>query len=53
MTELGATDEQRMVVLGHDTTIQTLEYSKTANANRIISGTKFDISSENVVKNHK
>jgi len=53
MTELGATDEQRMVVLGHDTTRQTLEYSKTADAKRIISGTKFDNSVANVVKNHK
>lgn len=42
MAERGATAEQRMAILGHDTTQQTQEYSKSADARRIISGTKSD-----------
>jgi site-specific recombinase XerD len=53
MTERGATPEQRMAILGHDTTKQTQEYSKTADARQIISGTKFDNFSEQVVKTGK
>jgi site-specific recombinase XerD len=50
MAERGATAEQRMAILGHDTTEQTRAYSKTADARRIISGTDFDNSAEQVVK---
>jgi integrase len=39
MAEHGATEAQRMAILGHDTTAQTREYSKTADARRIICGT--------------
>lgn len=42
MAERGATPEQRMAILGHDTSKQTQAYSKTADARRIISGTDFD-----------
>ena len=50
MAERGASAEQRMAILGHDTTSQTREYSKTADARRIISGTEFDNFSRPVVK---
>lgn len=40
MAEAGATTEERMLIMGHDTTAQTREYSKTADAKRIISGGK-------------
>lgn len=50
MAEHGATEAQRMAILGHDTTAQTREYSKTADARRIICGTEFDNSPEPVVK---
>jgi len=53
MTENGATPEQRMAILGHDTTKQTQEYSKSADAKKIISGTDFDNFSELVVKTPK
>lgn len=39
MAENGATDAQRMAILGHETSSQTREYSKTADAQRIIAGT--------------
>lgn len=42
MAERGATPEQRMAILGHDTTAQTRAYSKTADAQKIIAGTKVD-----------
>jgi len=35
-----------MAILGHDTTAQTREYSRTADARRIISGTDYANSSE-------
>lgn len=41
MAERGATAEQRMAILGHETSAQTRSYSKTADAKRIISGTDF------------
>lgn len=50
MAERGATEDQRMAILGHDTTAQTRAYSKTADAMRIITGTKVDNSAEQVVK---
>ena len=50
MAERGATAEQRMAVLGHDTTSQTQAYSQSADAKRIISGTLFDNSPDQVVK---
>lgn len=53
MAEHGATEAQRMAILGHDTTAQTREYSKTADARRIISGTDFDNFPEPVVKRAK
>jgi len=53
MAERGATPEQRMAILGHDTTQQTQDYSKTADARRIISGTKIDNSPEQVVNLRK
>lgn len=37
--ENGATPDQRMAVLGHDTSAQEAHYSKSADAKRIISGT--------------
>lgn len=40
MAEAGATTEERMLILGHDTTSQTQEYSKAADARRILSGGK-------------
>ncbi|WP_428516346.1 tyrosine-type recombinase/integrase [Roseovarius sp.] len=42
VAERGATEAQRMEVLGHDTTTQTRAYSKTADAKRIIAGTKVE-----------
>ncbi|MEJ8560487.1 hypothetical protein QTO30_04080 [Yoonia sp. GPGPB17] len=51
MAERGANLEQRMAILGHDTTAQTRDYSKTADAKKIISGTQIDNSSEPVAKN--
>lgn len=42
MAERGATEAQRMAVLGHDTTAQTRAYSKSADARRIIAGTESD-----------
>jgi len=51
MAERGASTDQRMAILGHDTTQQTQEYSKSADARRIISGTKSDNFSEPVVIN--
>ncbi|WP_169576936.1 tyrosine-type recombinase/integrase [Sediminimonas qiaohouensis] len=42
MAEHGATEAQRMAILGHDTTAQTRDYSKTADARKIIQGTDFD-----------
>lgn len=53
MAEAGASEAQRMAILGHDTTTQTREYSKTADAKRIISGTEFDNFSERAVKTAK
>lgn len=41
MIEAGATIDQRMAILGHDTTAQSREYSKNADQRRIISGTNF------------
>jgi integrase len=38
MAEAGATTEQRMEIMGHDTTSQTRDYSKAADAKRIILG---------------
>jgi integrase len=40
MAEAGATTEERMVIMGHDTTAQTREYSKAADAKRLIMGGK-------------
>lgn len=53
MAERGATDAQRMAILGHDTTAQTRAYSKSADARRIILATDFDNSPEQVVKNDR
>ncbi len=50
MAERGAEEAQRMAILGHDTTSQARAYSKTADAKRIITGTKVDNSPELVVK---
>lgn len=50
MAEHGATEAQRMAILGHDTTAQTREYSKTADARRIISGTDLQTPPEPVAK---
>ncbi|SEK39042.1 tyrosine-type recombinase/integrase [Pacificibacter marinus] len=50
MAEHGATDGQRMAILGHDTTSQAQDYAKSADARMIISGTKFDNSPQQVVK---
>lgn len=41
MAEAGATPEQRMAILSHETSEQTREYSMTADAKKIISGTDF------------
>lgn len=41
MAERGASPDQRMAILGHDTTTQTLHYSASADARAIISGTDF------------
>jgi hypothetical protein len=49
MSERGVTERQRMAILGHDTTSQAKDYAKFADARRIISGTDFDNSSEQVV----
>jgi integrase len=38
MAEAGATTEQRMAIMGHDTTAQTREYSRTADAQKVIMG---------------
>ncbi|WP_165978915.1 tyrosine-type recombinase/integrase [Antarcticimicrobium luteum] len=51
MAEAGAPPEQRMAFLGHETSEQTREYSKTADAKNIISGTDFSNFSERVGKN--
>ncbi len=51
MTEAGASPEQRMAILGHETSEQTREYSKTADAKKIISGTDISNFSEQVGKN--
>jgi integrase len=40
MAEAGASTEERMAIMGHDTTAQTREYSKTAAAKRVILGGK-------------
>lgn len=48
MAERGATEAQRMAILGHDTTSQARDYSKSADARRIVSGTNFDNSPEQV-----
>lgn len=53
MAEHGATEAQRMAILGHDTTAQTREYSRTADARKIICGTESDNSLEQVVKTPK
>lgn len=53
MAERGATEAQRMAILGHDTSAQTRQYSKTADARRIIAGTEIDNSTEPVVKTAK
>lgn len=53
MAERGASEPQRMAILGHDTTAQTRAYSKTADAKRIISGTDFDNFPDPVVKKEK
>ena len=50
MAEAGATPEQRMATPGHKTSEQTREYSKTADAKKIISGTDFSNFSEQVGK---
>jgi hypothetical protein len=50
MAEYGATDGQRMAILGHDTTSQAQDYPKSADARRIISGTNLDNSPQQVVK---
>lgn len=41
MAERGATPDQRMAILGHDSTSQTLHYSASADARAIIAGTDF------------
>lgn len=50
MAENGATPDQRQRILGHDTTHQTLEYSAAADARRIISGTDFSNTGDQVGK---
>jgi integrase len=50
MAEHGATEAQRMAILGHDTSSQTRDYSRTADARRIISGTDFGKSVEPFAK---
>lgn len=52
MAEHGAIVGQRMAILGHDTTAQAQDYAKSADARRIISGTHFDNSPQQVVKSH-
>lgn len=53
MAERGATQEQRMAILGHETSAQTRHYSKSADAMKIISGTDFANFSEPVGKSAK
>ena len=50
MAERGATPEQRMAILGHESSAQTRAYSKTADARRIIAGTDFGKSTVPVSK---
>jgi len=50
MAEHGATEAQRMAILGHDTSRQTRAYSKTASAQRLILGPDFDNSPGPVAK---
>lgn len=50
MRENGATPDQRMAVLGHDTTRQEAHYSKGADLRRIITGTESSKSAEPVGK---
>jgi integrase len=40
MAENGASEDQRMAILGHDTSTQTREYSKSADARQIIAGAR-------------
>lgn len=46
MAERGASPDQRMAILGHDSTSQTLHYSAAADARAIISGTGFSNSAQ-------
>lgn len=41
MAERGATEEQRMAILGHETSSEARHYSQTADARKIICGTDF------------
>jgi len=41
MRESGATEDQRMAILGHETTSEARRYSKSAELTRIITGTDF------------
>lgn len=43
MRESGATEDQRMAVMGHETTSEARRYSKAANLTRIIGGTDANI----------
>lgn len=49
--ENGATPDQRMAILGHETTAQEAHYSKSADLRRIISGTKLHNPLHNSEKN--
>lgn len=53
MAERGATPDQRMVILGHDSTAQTLHYSAAADARAIIAGTDFSNSARKLEKQGK
>ena len=46
MAERGATEARRLAILGHATTAQTRDYSRTADARKIICGTDFANSSD-------
>lgn len=47
--ENGASEEQRMGILGHETATEARRYSKSADLRKIISGTKVDNSADQVV----
>lgn len=53
VVEHGATEAQRMAILGHDRTAQAGKYCRTADARKIIRGTDFANSVEPVGKTGK